>query len=539
MAKDLTEGTTGTGLDTIVAEILDNPGLSRSISGDDIQGGARAADKLNQLILEAIAAGDLFKDGLIDIDDVRAINAYIRDPAHKARYESFVELHGDDEGGMEWGYHLVQNDGGNGYLEARNLINTVFDGIYHVGFEIRDDDRVVNEDGDANASLQELSHWLTYYLSGGESHYVATGAEARADGRELDDTLHLGAGNDRGNGGAGDDVLYGGGGDDALNGGSGDDRLIGAAGNDSLNGSDGDDVLTGGDGDDELTGSYGNDKLRGNAGADVLRGDDGRDVLAGGSGDDKLYGGEANDRLRGDSGSDYLAGDGGDDKMAGNGGGDTLSGGSGNDKLAGGGGDDTLYGGYDNDKLLGGSGADTLLGGYGHDRVFGGEDGDTIYGEDGDDTLYGEGGDDELKGGYGDDTLDGGAGADVLYGEYGDDMLIGGAGDDYLDGGEGSNRLIGGLGDDTFRANIGTDTFLFEKTAFGDDHIERFNGADGDRIVLDAGVDYSIGINTATGTPTTVLTLSDAKSGAVLGTVTLTDSLFASSDIVTDPLLFG
>ena len=537
MAKDLTEGTTGTGLDTIISEILDNPGLNRSISNEDIQGGARAADKLNRLILDAIAEGNLFGDGLIDIEDVKAINAYIRDPAHSARYEKFLDGHGNDEGGEEWGYHLVQNDGGNGYLETRNLINTVIDGVYHIGFEIIDG-RVVNEDGNANASLEELSHWLTYYMTEGESHYFGTDEEDRADGRELDDTLHLGAGNDRGNGGAGDDVLYGEGGDDSLNGGSGDDKLFGAAGDDNLNGSDGNDVLIGGGGADDMSGSYGNDKLRGQAGEDILRGDAGRDVLIGGGDNDRLYGGEDRDRLRGNAGDDYLAGDGDNDKLAGNGGADTLDGGTGNDRLAGGSGDDRLYGGYDNDKLLGGSGEDTLLGGYGRDRLYGGEDGDTIYGEDGKDTLYGEAGSDELHGGYGDDTLDGGAGDDVLYGDYGDDILFGGAGADYLDGGDGINTLIGGAGDDEFRANIGVDSFLFERKAFGDDHIERFNGADGDRIVLDEGVAYSLGINTATGTPTTVLTLSDADSGAVLGTVSLTNSLFASSDIVTDPLAF-
>jgi len=537
MAKDLTGGTTGTGLDTIITTILDNPGLTRSITGDDIQGGARAADNLNQLILDAIEDGNLFKDGLIDIADVKAINAYIRDPAHGGRYEIFLENHGNDEGGEEWGYHLVQNDGGNGYLETRNLINTVIDGIYHVGFEIIDG-RVVNEDGNANASLEELSHWLTYYMTGGASHYFATDLDDRADGRELDDTLHLGAGNDRGNGGAGDDILYGDAGDDALNGGSGNDKLFGAAGDDSLYGSDGNDVLAGGGGSDDLAGSYGNDKLRGQGGEDTLRGDDGRDRLAGGGDNDRLYGGEKSDRLKGNAGDDYLSGDSGNDKLAGGGGDDTLYGGTGNDKLAGGGGADTLYGGYDKDKLFGDVGEDTLLGGYGNDTLWGGEDNDILYGEDGDDTLFGEAGSDEMHGGYGDDLLEGGAGDDELKGDYGDDVLSGGAGDDYLDGGEGYNTLIGGAGDDTLRANIGVDSFLFAKAAFGDDHIEKFNGADGDRIVLDEGIEYSLGINTATGTPTTVLTLSDADSGEVLGTVSLTDSLFASSDIVVDHLAF-
>lgn len=539
MAKPLTDGTTGTGLDTIVSEILNNAGLGRSITAADIQGGAQAADDLNKMILAAIDAGKLFADGGIDIDDVKAINAYIRDASQKARYTAFEALHGDDEGGMEWGYHLVQNDGGNGYLEGRNLANTVFDGLYHIGFEIRTDGRLVNEDGNANATLGDVSHWLTYYLTEGKSYYFGTAMDDRVDGRELNDTLVLGDGDDRGYGNHGNDTLKGGAGDDSMDGGAGDDLLEGETGNDSLQGGDGNDRLIGGTGDDKLYGSYGNDTLLGGAGIDHLRGDAGRDRLVGGSGADTLYGGEQADTLRGNKDNDTLSGDEGDDRLFGDAGSDTLYGGTGDDRLAGGGGDDLLYSGYDNDRLFGGSGNDKLFGSYGNDRLFGGDHDDALYGEDGNDTLSGDQGADSLYGGYGRDTLLGGTGNDRLFGEDGNDTLSGGAGDDYLDGGAGDNRLIGGAGDDYFRANIGMDMFLFDRKGFGDDQIHDFNGADGDQIVLNTGIDYAIGINTANGTPRTQLTLTDADSGALLGTVTLTNSLFATSDIVVDPLAFA
>lgn len=538
MAKTLTGGTTGTGLDAIVSEILSNAGLKRSISATDIQGGAQAADGLNTMIIAAIEDGNLFKDGLIDIADVEAINAYIRDPSNKARYTEFVDLHGDDDKGEEWGYHLVQNDGGNGYLEGKNLLNTVFDGLYHVGFEIQNG-RLLNEDGNANATVEQVAHWLSYYMSGGQSHYFGTGLDDKVDGRELDDTLHLGAGNDYGSGNHGDDILFGGAGNDSMSGGSGDDKLIGEAGNDSMHGGDGRDSLSGGQGDDSLSGSYGNDILRGNSGADYLRGDEGRDLLMGGAGADTLYGGEDDDVLYGDEDDDILSGDQGADRIFGGTGDDRLYGSSGNDRLVGGSGADQLNGGYDNDLLFGGGGADKLWGSYGNDRLAGGGNDDVLYGEDGNDKLFGDQGADTLAGGYGNDLLIGGGGDDKLYGEYGDDVLSGGAGDDYLDGGAGDNTLRGGEGNDYYRANIGADTFVFDREAFGADHIHGFNGADGDRIVINTGINYSIGFNTASGTPQTELTLKDAGSGAVLGTVALTSSLFDTSDIVVDPLFFA
>ncbi|MCA0873869.1 hypothetical protein LCL97_23810 [Seohaeicola saemankumensis] len=536
MGTKLTGGTTDTGLDAIVTEILNNPGLKRNISNADIQAGAQAANHLNALIVAAIDDGNLFRDGKIDIDDVVAINAYIRDAGHTQRYADFVDWHGDDENGSETGYHLVQNDGGNRTLEDKNLINTVFDGIYHIGFEI-ENGRVYNEDGDANATLGQLAHWLTYYLRDGRSYYFGTENDDDVSGRDLNDTLLLGAGNDHGHGNHGNDTLYGGAGHDSLSGGSGNDTLYGESGNDTLHGGDGGDRLVGGGGNDTLYGSYGNDRLRGNAGDDRLYGDQGRDTLLGGTGDDTLHGGENDDTLYGNEDNDRLYGGQGADGLFGESGSDYLYGGSGNDRLAGGGGADFLYGEYDNDRLFGSGGNDRLSGGYGNDILDGGSGDDTLYGDDGDDTLIGQQGDDTLMGGYGRDRLIGGGGADRLFGDSGNDVLNGGNGNDYLSGGSGDNRYIGGAGDDVYRAGSDTDTFLFDRASFGADQIQNFNGADGDQIVLNSGMDYSIRFNT--GTSQIELTLTDAVTSAVLGTISLTNSQFATTDIVIDPLAFA
>ena len=79
----------------------------------------------------------------------------------------------------------------------------------------------------------------------------------------------------------------------------------------------------------------------------------------------------------------------------------------------------------------------------------------------------------ELDGGAGNDRLVGGAGNDLIYGNTGNDLLTGGRGDDVLNGGTGGDRLYGGLG---------SDTFVFDRSQFGDratglDHITDFEGA--------------------------------------------------------------
>ncbi len=127
-----TSGNTGTGLDTIIDLIWADTDLVEHISRQDIIGGTRAANKINEMIAEAITTERLFDDELISIQDIYTINSYIREH----HFPAFKRAHGDDEGDSETGYHLVQNDGGSTTLEYEQLVNTVFDGIYHLGFEI-------------------------------------------------------------------------------------------------------------------------------------------------------------------------------------------------------------------------------------------------------------------------------------------------------------------------------------------------------------------------------------------------------------------
>jgi Ca2+-binding RTX toxin-like protein len=188
LKTDLTS--TNTGLDRIVDTIVADPGLAANNTWPQIKGGALAADGLNNLIVSGINA--LNQAGAADADATRLseaevlwINGWIRSDAD--RYATFVDLHGDDENAVETGYHLVQNDGANTTLFAQNAINTIFDGIYHIGFDITVDGRFANEDGNANARVSDVAEWITYYY--GDPSTTGTGFDRLTDWMRLDPGL--------------------------------------------------------------------------------------------------------------------------------------------------------------------------------------------------------------------------------------------------------------------------------------------------------------------------------------------------------------
>ncbi|NOQ80725.1 MAG: hypothetical protein GQ546_15150, partial [Gammaproteobacteria bacterium] len=152
--------TTNTGLDQLVDTISSDMGLSGKISDKDINGGMTAANAMNAIIIEAVEKTGVAPDGVFNEQDIRDVNQYIR-----TNYkDEWAELHGDDEGGEETGYHLVQNDGATENFRGKNLTNTVADGIYHLGFAIQGN-RLLNEDGNANATLSQAAEWLTAFYT--------------------------------------------------------------------------------------------------------------------------------------------------------------------------------------------------------------------------------------------------------------------------------------------------------------------------------------------------------------------------------------
>ena len=152
---------------------------------------------------------------------------------------------------------------------------------------------------------------------------------------------------------------------------------------------------------------------------------------------------------------------------------DTLGAVSGANYLRGDAGADSISGGAGFDDINGNMGADTCRGGAGNDWVVGGKDADVLFGDDGDDIVYGN---------LGNDVCDGGAGADLIRGGQHDDMLQGGPGDDWLSGDRGGDTVTGGGGADTF----------FTFGAAGLDRVTDFDAAEGDRVQLEPGTQFTL-----------------------------------------------
>lgn len=513
--------TTGTGLDRITDLIIADGGLSATIPDEQIEQGADAANDLNALIMEGLDATGGFADGTVTADDVVALNAWIRsDPARLAH---FVELHGDDENGEETGFHLVQNDGANTKMFGQNFVNTIADGIFHIGFEI-EDGRFYNEDGDANATVEDVASWLNYFLSDQSS--TGTGLD------RITDTIMVDRGLSRNTSAA--------------------DIVGGAAAANSLNGMIIDSIqATNAEDDDWITIEdlyemnayvradaarlarfielHGDDENGEETGYHLVQNDgatttyfganlintvadglyhfgfeiaNGRfyneDGDANATLDDVsawlnyfygnrtiVYGTRADETLEGTNAREHLLGGEGNDVINAGGGGDLVYGGFGNDTINGGAGDDLIYGQGGYDVIDGGEGSDTIrVSGVYSDGYYGFGDWDTYRdtGTSGVDTIeaIGPGNVDiatrTFNAASGIEVIDGRkAGGTVrLLGDWQDNVLdfrattfVGGnfvidgwTGNDTIYGSAQDDTIIGGRGHDRVDGSDGSDTYV-------------------------------------------------------------------------------
>lgn len=176
----------------------------------------------------------------------------------------------------------------------------------------------------------------------------------------------------------------------------------------------------------------------------------------------------------------------------------TILGGA--DSIVGAAAPDTLRGYAGDDVINGGDGTNYLRGDEGNDSILGGTGFDDINGNMGNDTGAGGFGDDWVVGGKDNDSLDGGAGADLVYGNFGADTCYGGDGadtvrggqqDDVLSGGAGNDFLSGDRDNDTITGGSGADIFSTHGEA-GIDRVTDFNRAEGDRVMLTPGTQYTV-----------------------------------------------
>jgi Ca2+-binding RTX toxin-like protein len=392
-------------------------------------------------------------------------------------------------------------------------------------------------------------------LSGGEGNDLLTGGDGndRLSGDDGADRLLDGKGDDLLLGGGGADYISSGSGADTLDGGDGDDWLQTGSGADLLSGGAGRDSfailgihtsLISAEVDRILDWSA-EDRLRflDNAGHDTsgpyaeltapdlmtaasLAASSGAYFVAAQVGADVIVFAGQNEavRLVGRSLADisetsvqgaYVsrsgvsAGTGGADNVQLSAGADTFSAGGGADTVVGMGGDDSIASGDGDDRVFGSGGADTVVdtggsnfvqGGEGGDSIVGGAGFDDINGNQGDDTCVSGGGDDWVVGGKDNDSLSGSAGHNIVYGNLGADTCEGGEGNDIVRGGQQNDVVSGGAGDDYVSGDKGDDTVTGGTGAdlfhtFGDAGIDRvtdFTVAEGDRVLLDPGTQYTV-----------------------------------------------
>ena len=373
-------------LETMVVATLADPGIHKEVSKKNIALAVAGARNMNNAMSVAIETLGVNLDNKITPEDAMAISDRIYHDYEL--YGEFAQGHGDDEGSdIETGYHYVQNNGSVLEFMGRDMIDTVIDGVYHIGYPYRGgySGYFLNEDLAQNEDVTDIAGWLNYFLNGVHIRYGSSGNDMLGSGRysaavrsAANETFEVGAGNDSVYADVGNDTVYAGAGKDEVGGGKGHDQIYGEGGTDRLGGDEGKDTIWGGTGNDTIGGGKGNDKLYGEGGKDSIYGDEGNDTIDGGLGDDQinggdgrntLLGGEGNDTVYGGIKIDHIDGGTGNDILSGDRGADTIEGGIGSDQISGGDGADHLFGGEGNDELYGGAGADVIDGGAGQDKI--------------------------------------------------------------------------------------------------------------------------------------------------------------------------
>ncbi|MFN3944118.1 MAG: hypothetical protein ACK4K7_04225 [Allosphingosinicella sp.] len=251
--------------------------------------------------------------------------------------------------------------------------------------------------------------------------------------------------------------LYLGSGNDNVTLGGGDDIAFLGAGNDAVFAGGGDDWLEGGEGDDHLDGGEGNDTASYSTAASGVTVDlrISGPQNTGGAGTDTLV---SIENLTGSAFSDNLTGDDRDN---------ILDGGAGADTMAGGRGSDTYIVDHADDLTIEnpGEGIDTVLTALQSYSL-----------QDNVENLVAAGTAQALTGNALANIITGSGGQDQLAGLGGNDVLIGNGGGDVLDGGEGDDIVIAGMVGEELIVNGSFET--------------QDGSNDSRRFVLDGGTEY-------------------------------------------------
>ena len=294
-------------------------GIWRNAGVDDSSRGQALTSYLAKTLLGVTAGRPDSTNGAASSAMIRALDAFVADPAHHAKIVDLSAKTGSEIASMaqsDLGYRYALTEMQPFALTGNRALFATQNADGHLDrFDPDSGESLLSDDWLSDRS--KLLAWKVandagkeMAVAGNENWTFIDRTTTDATGNPLE--IHLkstdtNAGNNQ--------VIFGSDQSEVIKGVAGSDRIYGGDGDDVLRGGAGGDHLEGGAGDDLVMGGAGNDELLGNQGADELDGGAGDDRLTGGSGADNLTGGRGSDRLEGGLGDDTYsleAGDGHD-----------------------------------------------------------------------------------------------------------------------------------------------------------------------------------------------------------------------------------
>jgi len=144
------------GLNYIIEVIQEDTRLSEKVPQEDIDEAISSAQRMNEILIEAIIQTGVANDKNISTADVREINDYIFNNYN----EEWITLHGEDNDGQKSGFHKIVDSGAKTRLYEKNAVNRVFNGIYHLGLNKEIENRLLDEKGEKDVTVKNVAIWL-------------------------------------------------------------------------------------------------------------------------------------------------------------------------------------------------------------------------------------------------------------------------------------------------------------------------------------------------------------------------------------------
>ena len=455
--SDLTV-TSGTGNDTINADLLGESIVVDSGAGDDSILGSDQADTINAGSGNDTIDGGLGNDSLLggDGNDVFL-------------YANLEFVSGETvNGGTGTNTVLFQANG-----------QTVGDGAFANKSNIN---AIVFQQGNNTLVASGLAAAATSALT-----VISGSGDDTIDAVLLGESLTVDAGD-------GANTIIGSSQADSITAGSGNDSIVSWAGGDTVNAGNGDNYVDAFTGNNSVTAGSGNDTVLASTGNDTVSAGDGNNGIDVSSGNNSVTAGSGNDFVIALGGNDTVSvGDGDNTVAAGDGansvvtgsGADVIVSGIGNDTILAGDGSNNIAAGDGANSVVSGSGADSIVTGAGNDSISAGDGNNTVRSGDGLDTVVTGSGDDLIEGnGAGADSVQAGDGNDTVYGNNGSDTINAGAGTDFIQGNAGADSLLGGDGNDTFNYQSGE--FIAAETVNGGTGVNSIALLDNSQVIADA-----------------------------------------------------